>query len=307
MDSAAPRHFLTLTDLDKSTLEQLLDRAAVLKADRLADRSLEGKSFVMIFYKASTRTRLSFEVGAKQLGAQVSVLNASTTQLGRGEPIEDSARVMSRYADAVMIRTYAHEELERWASVASCPVINGLSDRFHPCQLLADLLTCREAFPDLPWSALPVAWIGDGNNMAHSWIQAARILGFPLRLACPAGYEPEADLIEAARRDGAEILLTEDPVEATRGALVVTTDVWASMGQEEESRARQAAFAGYQVDEALFSHAETEAIFLHCLPAHRGEEVSEAILEGERSWVWTEAENRLHAQKALLLHCLAAK
>ena len=302
--SNAPRHFLTLTDLSAPELEEVLELASELKGGRGVTRPLAGKSLAMIFSKASTRTRVSFEVGAGQLGMQPVVLSASGSQIGRGEPVEDSARVLSRYVDAVMIRTFAHEELERWVAAATVPVINGLTDRFHPCQLLADLLTCKEAFPERPWSELPVAWVGDGNNMAHSWVQAARRLGFPLRLACPEGYDPEPALIDEARADGVEIQLVRDPRAAVEGVAVVTTDVWASMGQEEEAKARAAAFASYQVDEVLIENAQPEAIFLHCLPAHRGEEVSAAVLEGPRSRVWDEAENRLHAQKALLLWLL---
>ena len=302
--SNAPRHFLTLTDLSAVELEEVLKLASELKSGRGPARPLEGKSLAMIFSKASTRTRVSFEIGAGQLGMQPVVLSASGSQIGRGEPVEDSARVLSRYVDAVMIRTFAHEELERWIAVATVPVINGLTDRFHPCQLLADLLTCKEALPGRPWAELPVVWIGDGNNMAHSWIQASRRLGFPLRLACPEGYEPEPEVVSAAQSEGADIQLIRDPSAAVEGALVVTTDVWASMGQEEEAKARAAAFATYQVDEALMERAHPDAIFLHCLPAHRGEEVSAAVLEGPRSHVWDEAENRLHAQKALLLWLL---
>ena len=302
--SNAPRHFLTLTDLSALELEEVLQLASELKGGEGPARPLAGKSLAMIFSKASTRTRVSFEIGAGQLGMQPVVLSASGSQIGRGEPVEDSARVLSRYVDAVMIRTFAHEELERWVAVATVPVINGLTDRFHPCQLLADLLTCKEALPGRSWADLPVAWIGDGNNMAHSWIQASHRLGFPLRLACPEGYEPEPAIVSAAQSGGADIQLIRDPSEAVEGALVVTTDVWASMGQEEEAKARASAFEAYQVDEALIERAHRDAIFLHCLPAHRGEEVSAAVLEGPRSRVWDEAENRLHAQKALLLWLL---
>jgi len=303
-----PPHLLTLRDWSAEAITALLDLADALKAAPLAYRPLEGKTLAMVFLKASTRTRVSFEVGMFQLGGHALMLPAQGSQVGRGEPIEDSARVMSRYVDGVMVRTFGHEEVERWAAAATVPVINALTDRYHPCQLLADLQTCREALGAgraRPWREVTVAWIGDGNNMAHSWIEAAAQLGFALRLASPEGYEARADIVAHAAARGARLALTRHPAEAARGADVVTTDVWASMGQEEEARARAAAFVGYEVDEALMALAAPHAVFLHCLPAHRGEEVSAAVIDGPQSRVWDEAENRLHAQKALLVRLLA--
>jgi ornithine carbamoyltransferase len=251
----------------------------------------------MIFGKTSTRTRVSFEVGVYQLGGHALFLSSRELQLGRGEPSRDTARVLSRYVHGIMIRTYQHTEVEEFARFATVPVINGLTDLLHPCQVLADVLTMREEFGD--WKDKVVAWIGDGNNVANSWLDAAGMLGFELRLACPEGYEPNRAIFE---RNAAKtrVTITELPEEAVAGAHVVTTDVWTSMGHENESETRRQAFTGYGVDEKLMALADPRGIFLHCLPAHRGEEVSEAVLEGTRSRVWAEAENRLHIQKALL-------
>jgi ornithine carbamoyltransferase len=251
----------------------------------------------MVFAKSSTRTRVSFEVGTLQLGGHALFLSSRDIQLGRGEPIRDTARVLSRMVDGIMIRTFAHADVEELARFATIPVINGLTDLLHPCQILADLLTTLEAFGTLRGKT--VAWIGDGNNMCNSWLNAAGVLGFELRVACPQGYEPDRGIFErnAARTS---LLVTGDPEEAVAGAHVVTTDVWASMGQEAEAAQRAEAFQGYLVDEALMRRADPKAIFLHCLPAHRGEEVTEAVLEGPQSRVWDEAENRLHVQKALM-------
>jgi ornithine carbamoyltransferase len=240
---------------------------------------------------------VSFEVGTLQLGGHALFLSSRDIQLGRGEPIRDTARVLSRYVDGIMIRTFAHDDVEELARFAAVPVINGLTDLQHPCQVLADLLTVQENLGNLEGKR--IAWVGDGNNMANSWIDAAGVLGFELRLACPAGYQPDPALLER-NRGRAAILLTEDPVQAASGAHVVTTDVWASMGQEDEAELRQQAFLGYCVDESLMARAARGAIFLHCLPAHRGEEVTDGVLEGPQSRVWDEAENRLHVQKALL-------
>ncbi len=251
----------------------------------------------MIFMKSSTRTRVSFEVGTWQLGGHALFLSPRDVQLGRGEPIADTARVLSRYVDGIMIRTFGHEEVEELAQYSSVPVINGLTDLLHPCQVLADLLTVRQAFGTLDGAI--VAWIGDGNNMANSWLNAAYRFGFELRLACPAGYEPDAGLLERAQRT-AKVQLVRDPREAARGASVVTTDVWASMGQEEEQAIRARAFKGFVVDAALMKLAAPNAIFLHCLPAHRGEEVAAEVIDGPQSHVWDEAENRLHIQKAIM-------
>jgi ornithine carbamoyltransferase len=291
------RDFLAIPDLTDDEVKRLMSLAADMKAGRYRDRPLAGKTLAMVFAKSSTRTRVSFEVGMYQLGGHALFLSARDIQLGRGEPIRDTARVLSRYVDGIMIRTFAHAEAEELARFASVPVINGLTDLLHPCQVMADLMTVREALGT--WEGKVVAWIGDGNNMANSWCNAAGLLGFELRLACPEGYHPDPGILE--RNAGlAPVRLVRDPREAAAGAHVVTTDVWASMGQEDEAEARRRAFQGYLVDESLMASADPGGIFLHCLPAHRGEEVTEAVLEGPRSRVWDEAENRLHIQKALL-------
>jgi ornithine carbamoyltransferase len=299
----AKRDLLTLIDLSRDELLALLERAAHLKSVlRLGahHRPLEGRSLAMIFEKASTRTRVSFEVGMFQLGGHALMLRRDELQIGRGETIADTARVLSRYVDAIMIRTFEHTKLEQLARHATVPVINGLTDTFHPCQVLADLLTCQEAFGATALSALRITWIGDGNNMAHSWINAAQVLGFSLTLACPEGYDPDPAIVARARDHRADIRLTRDPHQAATAAHVITTDVWASMGQEEEAEARKLAFQGFCVDTPLMERARPDAIFLHCLPAHRGEEVTEDVLEGPQSRIFDEAENRLHVQKAVL-------
>jgi ornithine carbamoyltransferase len=294
-----PRHFLAIPDLAKPELQELFALARRMKGGEYRERPLAGKTLGLIFAKSSTRTRVSFEVGAYQLGGHALFLSARDIQLGRGEPIRDTARVLSRYLDGIMIRTYDHGDVEELARYATVPVINGLTDLLHPCQVLADVLTVQEHLGG--WEGKTVAWIGDGNNMANSWINAAGSLGFELRLACPAGYEPNAEILRRNRAaPGAAITVTADPREAARGAHVVTTDVWASMGQEEEQEQRVRAFQGFTVDDALMRQADRQAIFLHCLPAHRGEEVTEEVFEGPQSRVWDEAENRLHVQKALL-------
>jgi ornithine carbamoyltransferase len=292
-----PRHFLAIPDFTRSELLSLFDLAARMKRRDYAGKPLAGKTLGMIFAKSSTRTRVSFEVGAYQLGGHALFLSSRDIQLGRGEPIRDTARVLSRYLDGIMIRTYDHADVEELARFASTPVINGLTDLLHPCQVLADLLTVRESLGG--WEGKAVAWIGDGNNMANSWLNAAGTLGFELRLACPEGYAPSQEILER-NRELTKVTLTTDPSEAARGAHVVNTDVWASMGQEQEQEERARAFQGYIVDEALMDTADKGAIFLHCLPAHRGEEVSEGVMEGKRSRVWDQAENRLHVQKALM-------
>ena len=291
------RHFLAIPDLSPSELAALFDLAADMKSGKYREKPLAGKTLGMIFAKSSTRTRVSFEVGAYQLGGHALFLSSRDIQLGRGEPIRDTARVLSRYLDGIMIRTFDHADVEELARYGSIPVINGLTDLLHPCQVLADLLTVRESLGG--WDGKVVAWVGDGNNMANSWINAAGTLGFELRLACPKGYQPDGEILDR-NRAGSTIVLTDDPREAVRGAHVVNTDVWASMGQEEEQEIRARAFAGYIVDQSLMRLADPGAIFLHCLPAHRGEEVSEEVLEGPQSRVWDEAENRLHVQKALM-------
>ncbi|MEC7522245.1 MAG: ornithine carbamoyltransferase [Myxococcota bacterium] len=295
------RHFRTLLDLSREEVAGLLDQADALAASRGTDRHprpLAGKTVVILLEKASTRTRVSFEVGVHELGGHPLTLISQHTQLGRGEPLSDTARMFSGYAHAVVYRTFGHDRIEALAEHATIPVINGLSDTYHPCQLLADLQTVRGCFGALEGKT--AAWIGDGNNMAHSWILAAARTGLKLRLACPEGYDPDPSIVRTARELGADVTVVRDPAEAVEGVDVVTTDVWASMGQEDENAARQAAFAGFCVDSALMEKAGADAIFLHCLPAHRGEEVSAEVIDGPRSRVWKQAENRLHAQKALL-------
>ncbi len=296
------RHFLALHDYSKQELDAMLSLAADLKRkqqNRIPHRLLEGKTLAMIFEKASTRTRISFEVGIFQLGGHGLFISSANSQMGRGEPIKDTARVMSRYCDGVMIRTFGQEIVDEFARYADVPVINGLTDLFHPCQILADLQTVIEHKGG--YQGLKFAWVGDGNNMANTWIEAAAILGFDLALACPNGYEPDRQVWEwAQKQGGASITITEDPEEAMRDADVVNTDVWASMGQEAEQKQREQAFQGYCVNDALMSLAKPDSIVLHCLPAHRGEEISDSVIEGTHSVVWDEAENRLHIQKAIM-------
>jgi ornithine carbamoyltransferase len=298
----APRHFLAIPDFSKPELLAVFDLAARMKRGDYREKPLAGKTLGMIFAKSSTRTRVSFEVGAFQLGGHALFLSSRDIQLGRGEPIKDTARVLSRYVDGIMIRTFDHADVEELARYGSIPVINGLTDLLHPCQVMADLLTVREALGG--WDDKVIAWVGDGNNMANSWINAAGSLGFELRLACPQGYEPNPEILRR-NQFKARITLTNDPREAVRGADVVNTDVWASMGQEQEQAERVRAFQGYIVDDNLMKTASSDAIFLHCLPAHRGEEVSEGVIEGRQSRVWDEAENRLHVQKAIMAFLMA--
>jgi ornithine carbamoyltransferase len=290
------RDFLNVSDFSAHETFALFALAERMRAKVYDARPLAGMALAMIFMKSSTRTRVSFEVGATQLGATAHFLSPRDVQIGRGEPIEDTARVLSRYVDGIMIRTYAHADVERLAEFSGVPVINGLTDLSHPCQVLADVLTMRQHLGEV--RERTVAWIGDGNNMANSWIDAAAHLGFTLRLACPEGYDPNAEFL--AKATGANVTLLRDPREAVEGADVVTTDVWASMGQEEEQKLRERAFDGFQVNQALMRRAAAHAIFLHCLPAHRGEEVSAAVIDGAQSAVWDEAENRLHIQKAIM-------
>jgi len=290
--------FLAVTDVSRDEILRLFDLAQRMKTGAFRETPLAGKTLAMIFAKSSTRTRVSFEVGMYQLGGQALFLSSRDMQLGRGEPIADTARVLSRYVHGIMIRTFDHGEVQELAHHATIPVINGLTDLSHPCQVLADLFTVREAFGG--WEGKRVAWIGDGNNMANGWIEAAQVLGFELRLACPEGYEPNRRIFERAKAAGACLAVTEVPEEAVEGAHVVNTDVWASMGQEGEAESRRNAFRGYTVDSDLMKLADPGAIFLHCLPAHRGEEVTTEVIEGAQSRVWDEAENRLHVQKALL-------
>jgi len=292
------RHFLTLLDLSPAELKQLIQRAVELKQIRNNGETyepLKNQVLAMIFEKSSTRTRVSFEAGMAQFGGHALFLSPRDTQLGRGEPIEDSARVISSMCDAVMIRTFDHETVTTFAANSRVPVINALTDDYHPCQLLADMQTYLEHRGDIQGKT--VTWIGDGNNMCHSYINAARQFDFNLNIACPEGFDPDAELVAANQQ---RIQIFRTPEEAVKGSHLIVTDVWASMGQEEEQKEREKAFVGYQVTTELMDMADKEAIFMHCLPAHRGEEVSAEMMDDPRSVVFDEAENRLHAQKALL-------
>ena len=302
------RHFLDLSDAGGDAIAAMINDAQDRKAARKAwpkgrldaDRALDGHVLGMVFEKNSTRTRVSFDIAIRQLGGTSLVLDAATTQLGRGETIADTARVLSRMVDAIMVRTDDHAKIEEMARHATVPVINGLTDRSHPCQIVADLLTIVEQGKALP--GLEVAWLGDGNNVLHSILEAAGLMKFNVRIGTPQGYDPDDGFVAQARERGAQITLTRDPAEAVAGADVVVTDTWVSMGQEHVDN-KLAAMAPFQVNEALMARAKPDARFLHCLPAHVGEEVSEAVFEGPLSVVFDEAENRIHAQKSILLWC----
>jgi ornithine carbamoyltransferase len=299
----APKHFLDLDKLDPATLRDILDRGTALRPGgaRAGDRPLAGKTLACIFEKPSTRTRVSFDVGMKQLGGDVVVMTPAETQLGRGETIADTARVLSRYVDAIMIRTTAEEKLLELAEYATVPVINGLTDRTHPCQLMADVMTFEQHRG--PIAGKVVAWAGDGNNMATSWIHAAVRFNFTLRIACPAELAPPTDVVDWAVREGGRIEISHDADAAVRDADCVVTDVWVSMG-DKDAPSRHNLLKPFQVTEELMALAKPDAIFQHCLPAHRGEEVTEGVIDGAQSVVWDEAENRLHAQKGILEWCL---
>jgi len=300
------KDFLCLTDWTLEDLEAIFALTTTLKKaqkEGTAHRLLEGQTLGMIFEKSSTRTRVSFEVGMFQLGGHALFLHSGTTQMGRGEPIKDTARVMARYCDGIMIRTYSQDAVEEFAEQCYVPVINGLTDMYHPCQLMADLFTVSEHKQD--YRNLKYCWIGDGNNMANSWINAAATFGFELRVATPAGYAPDAGVIARAEQAGVKLLLTNDPREAAAGADVLNTDVWASMGQEEEQQARVKAFTGFQINDALVKLADPECVVMHCLPAHRDEEITDAVIEGPHSIIFDEAENRLHVQKAIMATLMA--
>ena len=292
------RHFLTLNDLTRDELLALLQRASELKTlqrSGVAHESLKGKVMAMIFAKSSTRTRVSFEAGMTQLGGSAMFLSSADTQMGRGEPISDTARVISSMVDIVMIRTFAHADVELFAEHSSVPVINALTDDYHPCQLLADMQTWMEHRGDVQGKT--VCWLGDGNNMCQSYINAAKILGFHLKIACPEGFEPSSELLDQAQGYAS---IENDPKRASEGAHLLVTDVWASMGQEEEARMREQALSAYQLNQGLLDLADPEALYLHCLPAHRGEEITAELMDNPNTVIWDEAENRLHAQKALI-------
>lgn len=296
MTRPAPRHFLKLSDLSADELRRLIHRAIELKqADDRVSQPLKGRTLAMLFAKSSTRTRVSFEAAMAHLGGHALFLSPRDTQLGRGEPIPDTARVLSSMCDAIMVRNDSQRDLELLAQHSAVPVINALTDQLHPCQILADIQAYTELRGDI--AGATVAWIGDGNNVCNSFIEAAPLFGFTLRIACPEGYEPDAALLEQA---GDAVEISHDPQAAVAGAQLVVTDVWASMGQEQEQKVREAAFARFQVDAQLMQLAADDALFMHCLPAHRGEEVAAEVIDGPQSAVWQEAENRLHAQKALL-------
>jgi ornithine carbamoyltransferase len=290
------RDFLSIPDLTGDEIEYLLNKALEMKrAGKGYRRSLSGYTLGLLFEKASTRTRVSFEAAMYRLGGTTLFLSSRDTQLSRGEPVKDTARVLSRYLDGLSIRTFSQGVVEEMAQWADIPVINALTDKYHPCQVLSDLMTVKEKKGRL--DDLTVAWIGDGNNMANSWINAAKTMGFRLCLACPSGYEPDGDILAGA---GENVRLTRNPQEAVQGVDVINTDVWASMGQEKEQQKRIADFRGFQVDENLVKQAKPDAIVLHCLPAHRGEEIAEAVLEGPGSVVFDQAENKMHLHQALL-------
>jgi ornithine carbamoyltransferase len=295
------RDLLTILDLTTDEILMLLERAAALKKLHRQGRDpnpLAGKTLALIFEKPSTRTRVSFEAGIAHLGGGSIYLGRLDSQLSRNEPIADTARVLARYVDGIIIRTFGHQNVEEMARYADIPVINGLTDTHHPCQVLSDLMTIQERFGRV--TDLKIAWVGDGNNMANSWITAALRLKFDLYLACPRDYEPDATLLAEAKKEGRPVYCLDDPARVVENAHVINTDVWASMGQEEEAPARIESFLPYQLNAALMRQADPEAIVLHCLPAHRGEEITEEVLEGPQSAVWDQAENRLHLQKALL-------
>ena len=303
----AIRHFLDLDKIDGKTLRAILDAAHAMKRDgrrtpaKYKPKGVESALLAMIFEKPSTRTRLSFDVAMRQLGGQAIPLNHTDMQLGRGESIADTARVLSRYIDAIMIRANSHDTLVELARHATVPVINGLTDKSHPCQVMADMMTFEEARG--PLKGRVAAWVGDGNNVAASWMHAAVRFGFTLRIACPPELKPEKDVVDWVRREKGDVLITDDPVKAVRGADCVVTDTWVSMGQSDAARRKQI-LKPYAVDAALMAKAAKGAIFMHCLPAYRGHEVSEEVIDGPSSVVFDEAENRLHAQKAILAWCL---
>lgn len=295
------KDLLRISELSRDEIEGLLERAIELKAIQkkgISHKPLEGKTLGMIFEKSSTRTRVSFEVGMMQLGGNAIFLSPRDTQIGRGEPVADSARVLSRYLDGILIRTFSQDMLEEFAGHSGVPVINGLTDLLHPCQVLTDLMTIKEKKGGI--KGLKIVWVGDGNNMANSWISAAARLGFELRLATPASHRPDSTIIEDAQKEGAKIIITDSPLEAAKDADVINTDVWASMGQENEYEERKRLFASYQVNTELLYKAKDDAIVMHCLPAHREDEITNDVMEGPQSVIFDQAENRLHLQKAIL-------
>ncbi|WP_425429372.1 ornithine carbamoyltransferase [Desulfomicrobium apsheronum] len=292
------KHFLSINNLMATEAMDLVLRAKEMKDGDYRSDLLAGKTLAMIFEKASTRTRVSFEVGIRHLGGDTIFMTPADSQLGRSEPLKDTARVLSRYVQGMVVRTFAQKNVDDLARYGSIPVVNALTDMFHPCQIMSDMLTIYERTTNL--KDLVISWIGDGNNMANSWINASVYFGFQLNIACPEGYTPNTAVLERALKMGAKVYVTDDPKAAIAGSHFVNTDVWASMGQEAEQKKREKAFAGYQLDEELLALADPNAKVLHCLPAHRGEEISESVFEGSQSIVFDQAENRLHMQKAIL-------
>jgi len=291
------RDFLSITDLSIIEIEQIFSKAKEHK-DSLPVQSLFGRTVVLVFEKASTRTRISFETGVARMGGHAIVLTPEGTQMARGEPLKDTARILSGYCDGIVLRTFGHNRVEEMAKFASVPVVNALTDLLHPCQVLSDCFTLGLRFGDL--AGKKVAWIGDGNNMANSWINAAAVLGFEMALACPKGYDPDETIMNSALECGAKVNVTRDPAEAVTGAIAVNTDVWASMGQEDEADGRKKEFSAFGVTKKIMERAAEEAVFMHCLPAHREEEVTEEVLEGPQSIVWEQARNRLYVQEAIM-------
>lgn len=292
------KHFLSIKDLKATEAMELVLRAKEMKDGDFRSSLLAGKTLALIFEKASTRTRVSFEVGIRHLGGDTIFMTPADSQLGRSEPLNDTARVLSRYVQGMVVRTFAQKNVEDLARYGTIPVVNALTDMFHPCQIMSDMLTIYERTPN--FRDIVISWIGDGNNMANSWINACVYFGFQLNMACPDGYTPNTAVLERALKMGAKVFVTDDPKSAIAGSHFVNTDVWASMGQEAEQKKREKAFAGYQVNEELLALADPNAKVLHCLPAHRGEEISESVFEGPQSIVFDQAENRLHMQKAIL-------
>ncbi|WP_067075864.1 ornithine carbamoyltransferase [Methanoculleus horonobensis] len=300
------KDFLSILDIDEYELESIVADAVRLKRLKSAGTAhelLRGRSLGMIFEKASTRTRVSFEVGMSDLGGHALFLNPQDMQLGRGEEIRDTARVLARYVDAVMIRAYSHATIEEFARYANIPVVNGLSDRLHPCQVLADIMTLSERFGDL--HGLKLAWVGDGNNVCSSWLLSTALTGMEVAVASPSRYRPKDEIVDQARAAGGKVTIVTDPDEAVRDADVLYTDIWVSMGDEQERAERLQALKGYTIDSRLLAQASPDALVMHCLPAHRGEEITDEVMEGPQSIVWDQAENRLHAQKALLVRLIA--
>lgn len=296
------RDFITIADIDRQKMTELVDLAFELKRDRSPRRDLAGKTVVLVFHKPSLRTRQSFEIGVYELGGHPMYVTDAEIRMGERESIYDIGKVLSRYVSGIVIRTFAHSNVTKLAEASDVPVINGLTDLVHPCQVMGDIMTCAERGKEL--DSMVVAFVGDGNNVANSWVNAASNLPFELRIAGPSGYEPDRGLLEAAKTRGANVRLLNDPVAAVSGADVVYTDVWASMGQEAEAEERAERFRPYQVNEDLLAHAKDDVIVLHCLPAHRGQEITDAVMDGPHSAVFDQAENRLHIQKAIMVDLL---